>query len=214
MLRGGAVIGCYEPTLEGGGGGVNCSTSSSLYDFPTASLNSKLPGFIQLCRGVSEYDLIRITVEPDGGVENVIFEGEFRSKTESKKDGEHEVSLEAVHSCFRLSLVELHGAYECAGRSFGDIVSEVFKISKVQSRIEVSQELSHQLVHGSANSSNAFKFIKEICFVYGVVATFRPDNSVLFDFRKNVIARYRSMTPVDIREEDVVSVEVRQNIAE
>lgn len=210
LIRNGNIIGTVEPEFGKESSDLKITSSSSINSLPTASFESLNPEINTLFMSYSKHDILRISIcySNDNNF-LTMFEGEFyRKEIKSEKDQDHIIlNIEAVHSFFTLSLLELAATQEFKDTSFKDFVNNLIDLAGIKSKINIGERLGNTLVRGLSKNTNAFRLFKEVCLLKNATVTFNTDNSVDIDERSENIKKMKSKIPVSITDEDIISME-------
>lgn len=208
LIRNKQIIGTVEPMNDGKADNVNMTTTSSIEDFPLSSFTSTNPELNKLFLSFSKNDLMLLSVRTD---ENSDFQTMFRGdffKMNTKFEKEPDIltlEVEAIHSFYKLSLLQFQSEITFSNLPFQDFVTKLLENTAIDSKVLIDKELSRFPVTGISRKTNAFRLFKEVCLLAGATASFSSDNSVNIDFRENKIHRIRKSTPVTITADDILS---------
>jgi len=194
-------IGSVEPDTKNSSYNFNFSTTSSIDKFPTAAFQGQEHNFNNLFLTFSQSDIVQMSVQ-DGSSDNtpnIFFKGEFQGKTIEKQKGDSEllIKIKAIHSFYKLSLIKLTKPPAFVNVEFGTLVSDLCRLSKI---------------NGVCREVNAFRIFKELCTLKDAVAVFNSNNTVNIELRKDLISRIRGKSPIEIHEDDIISMEKSERI--
>ena len=209
-------IGSVEPDTKNSSYNFNFSTTSSIDKFPTAAFQGQEHNFNNLFRTFSQSDIVQMSVQ-DGSSDNtpnIFFKGEFQGKTIEKQKGDSEllIKIKAIHSFYKLSLIKLTKPPAFVNVEFGTLVSDLCRLASVTSPITISDELAKSKINGVCREVNAFRIFKELCTLKDAVAVFNSNNTVNIELRKDLISRIRGKSPIEIHEDDIISMEKSERI--
>lgn len=213
LIRDSKIVGTVVPKGGSDSGILNMTSRSSLGSFPSASFKSSNSELNQVFLGFSKLDLLRISIcnSKDNSV-STMFEGEFLKKDIENGQNNIVLSIQAVHSFFRLSLFEVSSAQEFNNISFKQFVDMLVDLAVIKSKILIGEKLGNSLVQGLSKKTNGFRLFKEVCLIKNAVATFNADNSVNIDERHEKNKEVMSRAPVYLSEKDLVSYNLTDNI--
>jgi len=212
LIRDNKTIGTVEPNkgdIENDD--LKISSTSSIYEFPTASFESFDPEINKLFLSYSKQDLLRISLSNNNLNDfEVIFEGEFNRKEtkfdKEKNDGKLFLNIHAIHSFYKLSMLELTTVQSFNNITFKDFVHMLVNIASIPSQIIIEDKLSKELLRGISKHTNALRLFKEVCLLKNAVVTFNRDNSVNIDKRIDKFKEIHSKTPTTITDKDIISM--------
>lgn len=191
------------------------SSNSSMSSFPTLSIISSNPEinipFIDFARN----DIIKLSISKLPNKEFItFFVGEFSNQSTKFESNHEKLELEigAIHSFFKLSLVELTSPKEFIDLNFGEIITDLANIAGIHSKITIDENLSSKKIMGFSKNTNALRFFKEICFIANASVTFNIDNSVDIDCREKKLAEFKSRTVHKISRENIISMKSENSI--
>lgn len=214
VIRNNAVICVVEPKQSEKTNDYQLSSNSSIFEFPTASLATTNAEINSLLLGFSKSDLVRISMSHDGADYISIFTGEFLSKKITKERDDHnlQINAQAVHSFFKLSLLNLTDTHKFNKTKFGDVISWLANSANIPSEIYINDSLGESLISGTVNKINAFRLFKEVCSLKGAIVTFNSDNSVHIEYKKEKVAKIRLKAPITITDNEIISFESNDKI--
>lgn len=209
ILRFGSVV---DSTIFGpdemGENAYTMSSTRSVNAFPTLSVKSSDPNFNELLMNFSKKDIIRLSIStPDSDDLTTFFEGEFKTKTVSftKETNNLSIEMDAIHSFYGLSMMQLSPSFDFSSMTFGEFVREIVLIAGIQSQVTIEKELSSRKIVGTSHRTNLYRLFKEVCLFLNASVSFNPDNSVEIDYRSKKIAKIRAQKPITISKDDCIN---------
>ncbi|BDA12756.1 hypothetical protein KAM339_012970 [Aeromonas caviae] len=218
MLRGGAIVSSVLTTPEQvklKGNNFQISSKRSMTTFPTLYIKSTDAEINQVIMSFSKGDIIRLSILNDGrGDFDIIFEGEFNKKSmQIEKDSESlTIEVDAIHSFYNLSMVQLSSSFNFSNLTFGKFVADLTLMANIQSSVYITPSLSNTLITGLSYKTNLYRLFKEICLILDATVLFNEDNSVNIDYRSNIIESFRVQKPMTITDNDIISMVSRDSI--
>lgn len=209
LIRGNTVVNTVEPTMDEGLNDLEFSTGSSINLFPTLSIKSSNPEVNKIFIGFSKHDIVRFLVS--NTMDNsftTMFEGEFNKITTKieNKPSKIDLDIQAVHSFFRLSTLELSSTLEFKETLFKDFVTQLVEIAEISSKVFIEDNLSQIPITGLSRNTNAFRLFKEVCMMINASVTFNMDNTVNIELRSDRLNHLKSATAVTLEEKDMISI--------
>ena len=209
LIRGNTVIKTVEPIMGDSLNNLEFSTGSSLNLFPTLSIKSSDDEVNQVFMGFSKHDIVRFLVSntTDNSF-TTMFEGEFNKSTTKieNKPSKIELDIQAVHSFFRLSTVELSSTIEFKETTFKDFVRQLLEMAEISSKVSIEKNLSKIPITGLSRNTNAFRLFKEVCLMINASVIFNTDNTVNIELRSDRLNYLKSCDAKTITEKDIISM--------
>lgn len=215
LIRDGNIVGVIEPEFGKKSSDLKITSSSSINTFPTAFFESLNPEINTIFMGYSKLDILRISIRNSNDSKFLtMFEGEFYKKEiKSEKEQDHIIlNIQAVHSFFRLSLLELADSHEFKETSFKEFVHILVNLAGIKSKINIGENLGNSPLSGLSKSTNAFRLFKEVCLLKNATVTFNTDNSVNIDERSENMIKMKAKVPINITDKDIISSESIEKI--
>lgn len=209
LIRGNDVVKTVEPSLDENLNDLEFSTGSSLYLFPTLFIKSSNPEVNQIFMGFSNHDIVRFMISDDKDNSfKTMFEGEFNKMTTKIENnpGKIDLDIQAVHSFFRLSTLELSSTLKFKETPFKDFVKQLLEIAEISSKVSIEKNLSMIPITGLSRNTNAFRLFKEVCLMINAVVVFNPDNTVNIELRSDRLNHLKSATVLTLHEKDMISI--------
>lgn len=209
LIRGDDVVKTVEPSMNENINDLELSTGSSINLFPTLSIKSSNPEVNQIFMGFSRHDGVRFLVsDTAGNTFKTIFEGEFNKMTTKIENNPSKIDLDiqAVHSFFRLSTLELSSILEFKEIPFKDFVRQLVEIAEISSKVFIEDNLAQIPIIGLSRNTNAFRLFKEVCFMINASVTFNMDNTVNIELRSDRLNHLKSATVLTLEEKDMISI--------
>ena len=214
IVRDNIVIGTVSPEIGGDSNDFKISATSSVNSFPTASFESSNPDINSLFMSYSKPDLMRISI--CSNIEDqfsTMFEGEFYKKqTKYERDTKLTINVQAIHSFFRLSLLELSSIQEFKNVTFREFVDNLLKLTGIKSKVHIDTSLEALSIRGLTRNTNAFRLFKEVCLIMNASINFNMDNSVDINSRSERLKLIQTQEPVCITDKDIISSEITDQI--
>lgn len=215
VIRDHSIISTVVPDLEEGKDDYKMSSSSSIHSFPTLSINSSNPEINSSFMDFSKSDIVRLSVCNNPKNHFItLFEGEFSKKTTRFENKQNKIVLEvdAIHSFFKLSMLELSSSIQLTGITFGEFVSKLVDMGEIYSKVTINPDLSDIKIMGMSYKTNTFRLFKEVCLMCDAAVSFNTDNSVDIDFRAQKLRKIRGGEPREITEQNIISIEREEKI--
>jgi len=209
LIRGDNVVKTVEPSMDESLNDLEFSTGSSINLFPTLSIKSSNPEVNQIFMGFSRHDIVRFLVsDATDNSFKTMFEGEFNKITTKIENNPSKIDLDiqAVHSFFRLSTLELSSTLEFKEIPFKDFVRQLVEIAEINSKVSIEKKLSKIPITGLSRNTNAFRLFKEVCLMINASVVFNTDNTVNIELRSDRLNYLKSSKIQTITEKDVISV--------
>lgn len=215
VIRNNSVISTVILDKKEGLDNYEMSSSSSVNSFPTLYIKSLNTEINTPFMGFSKTDIVRLSVSKNSDNKfTTLFEGEFRKKT-TKFEAEPNhliLEIEAIHSFFRLSMLELSSSIELMGISFGEFVSKLMDMANISSKVVIDSELSDTKITGLSHNTNAFRLFKEVCLMSDATATFNTDNTVDIGFRAKRLNDIRARKVTTLTDKDIMNIKIEDSI--
>lgn len=215
LIRGDDVVKTVEPSMDESLNDLEFSTGSSISLFPALSIKSSNPEVNQIFMGFSKHDIVRFLVSnaTDDSF-TTMFEGEFNKSTMKfeNKPSKIDLDIQAVHSFFRLSTLELSSILEFKEIPFKDFVRQLVEIAEISSKVFIEDNLSQIPITGLSRNTNAFRLFKEVCLMINASVTFNMDNTVNIELRSDRLNHLKSATVLTITDKDIISMEKTESI--
>lgn len=215
LIRGDTVVNTIEPSMHAGSNDLEFSTSSSVNSFPILSLKSSNSEVNQIFMGFSKHDIVRLSVSntTDNSF-TTMFEGEFNKKTIKieNKPSKMNLDIQAIHSFFRLSTLELSSTLEFKETTFKAFVINLLEIAEISSKVSIENNLSTLPITGLSRNTNAFRLFKEVCLMINASVIFNIDNTVSIESRTERLNQIKSNNVKIITEKDIISMESTDQI--
>jgi len=215
LIRGDSVINTIEPTMDAGSNDLEFSTNSSINSFPTLSFKSSNPEVNQIFMGFSKHDIVRLSVSNTTDKSfTTMFEGEFNKKTMKieNKSSKVDLDIQAIHSFFRLSTLELSSTLEFKETTFKEFVIKLVEIAEISSKVSIEHKLSNIRIAGLSRNTNAFRLFKEVCLMINASVVFNTDNTVNIELRPDRLNHIKSRNIKTITDKDIISMESTDRI--
>lgn len=210
LIRNNIVINMVEPNMEGSTDDFEISTTSSINSFPTLSFNSTNSEVNQVFMDFSKHDVVRLSISstPDN-IYTTIFEGEFNKKSIKFESEENtlDIDIQAIHSFFSLSTLELSSIKQFKGIHFKEFVTILVEMAGINSEIAIDNELSEVIIIGLSRHTNAFRLFKEVCLMINASVTFNPDNTVTIESRPKKINNMKNREIMTLNDKDIITSE-------
>jgi len=208
VIRNNVVVNIVEPSMGGSTDDFEISTTSSINSFPTLSFKSSNPEINQVFMDFSKRDIVRLSVSSTPSNPYItMFEGEFNQKSikfESEPNTLN-IELQAVHSFFSLSTLELSSVQQFKGIRFEEFVNILVEMAGINSKISIDSELSQIPIIGLSRHTNAFRLFKEVCLIINAAVTFNPDNTVNIESRSAKLNNIRDREVITITDKEITS---------
>jgi hypothetical protein len=192
---------------------LELKTSSSIGEFPVASIVSKSQETNPLFMTFSKNDILQICVSSQGSPFTKIFEGEFLHKKTNLNNEKKtlEISVELTHSFFKLQFIDIKDKSVLSTKTLLEIISDFNELAKIPSIVNIASDVDQNINMAVGKQVNALQIIKMICLQKGLCITFKEDNSVLIENKKTKRAKIMGAGPVTtINESDVISMEMNE----
>lgn len=210
LLKDNAIVGSIKLDTNKGSDDYRFSSKGSIFEFPTLGIDSHNPQINSLLMNFGKAETIKFFFSDDGEQNfHLIFEGEFLRKTIrlDKKDTEFNIEIGAIHSFYNLGLIKFNQANKIDGVTFKEFIQWLADQANIKSTLYMSDNVASEVINGAFNQINAFRLLKEVCYLKDIVITFKTDNTAHFEFRNDVISKLRNQIPVQITDEDIISFE-------
>ena len=209
LIRGDTVVNTVEPSMDESLNNLKFSTGSSINSFPTLSIKSSNSEVNEIFMGFSKHDIVRFLVSH--AMDNsftIMFEGEFNKSTMKieSKPSKIDLDIQAIHSFFRLSTLELSSTLEFKETLFKDFVRQLVEIAEISSKVFIEDNLSQMPITGLSRNTNAFRLFKEVCLMINASVTFNMDNTVNIELRSDRLNHLKSATVLTLEEKDMISI--------
>lgn len=210
IIRNGNPIGSVIPQYVEGVDDFQLKTNSSVSEFPTASFKSQNPQINKLFMTFSKNDILKINMKKDEMEEYIpLYEGVFfKKKINFQKEAKNlTIEIEAIHSFYKLSQVNLAGIKKYEKITFIEFISNLMDLANIKSKIYIADDIKNQLIHGLSQNVNAFRLLKDICFQKRLSITFNEDDSVKIENAEEKKKKILGKIPVVLSEKDFISFE-------
>jgi len=208
VIRNNVVVNVVEPNMEGSTDDFKISTTSSINSFPTLSLKSANSEINQVFMDFSKRDIVRLSISSTPSNSYItMFEGEFKQKS-IKFEAEPktlDIELQAIHSFFSLSTLELSSIQQFKGTKFEEFVTILVEMAGINSKVSIANELSQIPITGLSRHTNAFRLFKEVCLIINAAVTFNSDNTVNIEYRPEKLNNIRDREVKTITEKEIIS---------
>lgn len=215
IIRNNVVISTLIPVIQEGMDDFEMSTSSSVNSFPTLYIKSSNSDITTPFMDFSNKDFVRLSVSSLPNNEYItMFEGEFRKQL-TKCEGnpeKRELEINAIHSFYRLSIMELSSSKEFLGITFGEFVTNLVSMANIRSKVIIDNELTNIKIMGLSNCTNALRLFKEVCLIIKATVTFNTDNTVDIGFRAKRREEISSSQATKIFAKDIIKMESEVSI--
>ena len=215
IIRNSEIISTITPDQKEGEDDYQISSSSSVRSFPTLSIKSSNPEINAPFMSFSKGDIIRLSVPDSLNREyRTLFEGAFYRKSTKMETESNTLVLEidAIHSFFMLSTLELSSSEYFSEITFDDFLSKLFDLTGYNSKLSISPELLNVKISGVSHNTNAFRVFKEVCLMVNAAVTFNTDNTISIDSRAEKLNRLRSRETQTITDNDIISLESSESL--
>ncbi|MFQ2388682.1 hypothetical protein ACK32P_11435 [Aeromonas dhakensis] len=191
------------------------SSKRSITTFPTLYIKSTDSEINQVIMDFSKGDIIRLSILND--VRNnfdIVFEGEFHKKEMriEKKPESFTIEVDAIHSFYNLSMMQLSSSFDFSGLTFGKFVADLTHMANIQSPVYITPNLSDTLITGLSYKTNLYRLFKEICLILDATVTFNEDNSINIDYRSSKLENFRVQESTRITDDDIISMVSRDSV--
>lgn len=191
---------------------TNVNITSSVYTFPTLNIDTKDQDLAALLKNYDRDHKIILYLEERNG-ERVFFKGTFQSININydKENGYHIIS-KSVHSLylfqkFIIKHIEINNNNETPEK----FLLRLGKLLNVNIDIVESKTSNYILPKTECNNINAFKLIKNICLMNGLILNLGLENTIEFIKHNDLIERMRNGEPVaTLTEKDILSMEYKK----
>lgn len=213
ILRGGSIVSSVLVSPESkkdDNSDYQISSAGSVNTFPTLSIKSTYAEINESLMSFSKGDIIRLSVSNYPSDEfTIFFEGEFKKKSIrfDKEPQTLTIEMDAIHSFYNLSMMQLSSSFNFSGMTFGQFVTELTSMAKIQSAVYIGQDLSNTKITGLSYRSNLYRLFKELCLMLDAAVSFNANNSINIDYRVNKIESLRSQDVKTITKNDVITIE-------
>lgn len=215
LIRNNNIVSTIEPVMDSGNDDLKISTSSSIHSFPTLTFKSLNSELNQVFMGYSKGDIVRLSVSNDVDEKYItLFEGEFFRK-ETKFESEPTsliLNVEAIHSFFRLSLLEISSQIEFKEIAFKDFILEILKLSGINMEVNIEPDIAMIPIIGISKRTNIFRLFKEVCMMIDASVVFNTNNTVNIESRLSRINHFRYREITNISDKDIISFESMDKI--
>lgn len=215
LIRGDTVVNTVEPNMDASSNDLEFSTSSSVNSFPTLSFKSSNPEVNKIFMGFSKYDIVRLSISTSTDNSfSTMFEGEFYKNTMKieNKPNKLDLDIQAIHSFFRLSTLELSSTLEFKETTFKEFVMKLVEIAEISSKISIENNLSKIPITGLSRNTNAFRLFKEVCLIINASVVFNTNNTVNIESRSERLNHIKSRNIQTITDKDIISMEKTDSI--
>ncbi len=218
VLRGGSIISSvlFNPeSKKNDSSDFQVSSTASVNTFPTLSIKSTYAEMNEPLMHFSKGDLIRFSVSNYPSDEfNILFEGELKKKSMNfvQETQILTIELDAIHSFYNLSLMQLSSSFNFSGMTFGQFINELISMARIQSIVYIGEELSNTIITGASYKTNLYRLFKELCLILNAVVSFNADNSVSIDYRTSKIESMKSQDVKEINSNDILSSESKYEV--
>ena len=215
IIRNNEIVSTAEHSIPNSMNDFEITSSSGIHTFPIISIKSSNSEINSNLMSFSNSDILRLSVsESPSNQYKIMFEGEFRSKT-TKIEGTPKklnLDIEAIHSFYKLSLLELSSVEEFVGINFGEFVRKLLIMTKIDVDVVIGEQLSQVIITGVTTRTNAFRLFKEVCIILGAKVTFNTDNTVEIDSRERKLDKIRGREVHTLKDKDIISSEKTESI--
>jgi len=194
---------------------LKISTNSSVHSFPILSFNSSNDELNKAFMSYSKLDIMRLSVSHSNDNQyNTMFEGEFLKKNIHFESEPNMLILEveAIHSFFRLSLLEISTVQKFNEINFEDFVLNLAEMAGIKSKIYIADNLKNIVITGLSRNTNAFRLFKEVCLILNTTVVFNPDNTVHIESRTERVNSIRASVPKIITDKEIISFNTTEQI--
>jgi len=209
LIRGDNIVKTIEPSMNESLNDLEFSTGNSINSFPTLSIKSSNPEVNQVFMGFSKHDIVRFMVsDATDNSFKTMFEGEFNKMTTKIENNPSKIDLDiqAVHSFFRLSTLEISSKLEFKETPFKDFVRQLLEIAEIDLKVTIEKNLSKVPITGLSRNTNAFRLFKEVCLMINASVVFNSDNTVNIELRSDRLNHLKSATVLTLEAKDMISI--------
>lgn len=216
IIRNDNLVGSVIPQYIEGVNDFQLTTKSSVREFPTASFKSQNPQINQLFMSFSKNDILKINMKKDEIEEYIpLYEGIFYKKNINfqKEANNLTIEIEAIHSFYKLSLVNLAGIKKYEKITFIEFIVNLMDLANIKSKLYIADDIKNQLIHGLSQNVNAFRLLKDICFQKKLSISFNRDDSVTIENAEEKKKKILGQGPVVvISDKEIISSEHTEKI--
>jgi hypothetical protein len=210
LLKDNAIVRSIELDTSKGSDDFSLSSKGSIFEFPTLEIDSHNPEINSLLMNFGKTETIKLYISNEGEPDfHLVFEGGFlrkRVNLDNKKSQFH-IEIGAIHSFYNLGLIKFNQSNKIDGMTFKDFVQWLADQADIKSTLYMSNNIASLVINGAYNQLNAFRLLKEVCYLKDIVVIFKTDNTTHFEFRNEVVNRTRSQIPVVITDKEIISFE-------
>lgn len=191
------------------------SSKRSITTFPTLYIKTTDPEINKVIMNFSKGDIIRVSISNEARNSfDIFFEGEFHKKEMriEKRPESFTIEVDAIHSFYNLSMMQLSSSFDFSGLTFGKFVTSLTHMANIQSPVYITPSLSDTLITGLSYKTNLYRLFKEICLILDATVTFNENNSVNIDYRTNRVEDLRVQKSKVITDNDIISMVSRDSI--
>lgn len=191
------------------------SSKRSITTFPTLYIKTTDPEINKVIINFSKGDIIRLSISNEARNSfDIFFEGEFHKKEMriEKIPESFTIEVDAIHSFYNLSMMQLSSSFDFSGLTFGKFVTSLTHMANIQSPVYITPSLSDTLITGLSYKTNLYRLFKEICLILDATVTFNENNSVNIDYRTNRVEDLRVQKSKVITDNDIISMVSRDSI--
>jgi hypothetical protein len=193
------------------------TASSSLTEFPIANLNSRTEKINKLFMTFSKNDFLSISNKKNENDNfEPFFKGIFLNKhiNYSKNTNETELKISAIHSFFKLTLLQFRDIKSYNNILFNDFLTEITNIIDIRpDEISVSDEIKKINIRLISYNTNVFRIFKDICLQNNLSVDFGMNNTINIEYINDKTKRILGQKPVfTITQDDILSMSNTEGI--
>ena len=215
LIRESIVVDTIEPDMSSEGDYLSFEMNSSMRSYPILSFKSSNRKLNDVFMHYAKKDVIQFYIAHSNSDDyKLIFEGEFFSK-EAHRTTEPDslkLSIESIHSFFRLSLSELSFEQNYNNVSFEDFVKDILKIADINIEVYIDPEIASVAIYGTSSNTNLFRIFKEVCLILEATVRFNSDNTVDIKSKDSSLREFRNQDVVIINQKDITSFTSFNNV--
>jgi hypothetical protein len=185
--------------------------SNSVSKFPIANLCSKAEEINNTCITFAKNDFLSISVKKNVNDDfQPFFKGIFLTKNLSynKDPEETELKISAIHSFFKLSLIQFKDIKSYNNICFCDFITEISNLVNIKSNeISMPDEIKKINIRLISYNANVFRIFKDICLQNNLSVDFEMNNTVNIEYADDKAKRIFGQKPsFTITQDDILSI--------
>jgi hypothetical protein len=190
---------------------------SSVSAFPIADLSSKVKEINDTCITFAKNDFLSISVKKNTDNDfSPFFKGIFLSKNLSynKDSKETELKISAIHSFFKLSLIQYKDIRSYNNIYFSDFITEIANLVNIRpNEISMSDVMRKINIRLMSYNANIFRLFKDICLQNKLSVDFGMNNTVNIEYADEKTKRIFGQKPVaTLTPDDILSMSNTEGI--